>query len=78
VVRGNGDNGFDPEERRELRRVAPRVPEILDVLDTRLFWRRAFNTLKRTAILVVAVAAGLSTMAGAIVIIKEAIKRVIP
>lgn len=75
MVRSSGDNGFDPDERRELKRVVPRVPELLDALDTRIFWRRAYNTLKRAALIVVAIAAGLTTMAGAVVVVKEAIKR---
>lgn len=78
MVRNNGESPFDPDERRALRRIVPRVPEIVDQLDTRLFWRRAYNTLRRALLIAVAIAAGVTTMGGAIVAMKEIIKRVIP
>lgn len=77
MVRNNGEQPFDPDERRELRRIVPRVPEIVDHLDTRLFWRRAYKLLKRTLAIVTAVAAGLSAMGGAVLVFKEFIKRVV-
>lgn len=76
--RGGGDNGFNSDEHRALKQIAPRAPEIIDVLDTRKFWRRAYLTLKRTLIALLAVAAGLGTMSAAIVAFKEMIKRVFP
>lgn len=78
MVRNNGESPFDPDERRELRRIVPRVGEIVDHLDTRLFWRRAYSTLRRAALILVAIAAGITTMGGAVIAIKEAIKRVWP
>lgn len=76
MIRNGGEHPFDPNERHELRKIVPRVDEIVEHLDTRLFWHRVYNTLKRALAIGVAVAAGFSTMAGAMVILKEALKRV--
>lgn len=72
MVRNNGESPFDPQERNALRKIVPRVPEIVEHLDSRIFWRRAFNTLKRASAILVAVSAGVSAMAGAILILKKA------
>lgn len=76
MVRNNGESPFDPEERKELRRVVPHVPTLLEMAESRQFWKRVYVTLKRTIILLAATVTGLGAMAGAVIAIKEFLKRI--
>ena len=77
MVRNSGENPFDPEERRVLRKIVPRVGEIIEVVDNHTFRKRLSKTINRVFWGLIALMAGLGTSAGAVLAIKEFIKRVI-
>lgn len=77
MVRNSGEGPFDPEERRELRKIVPRADTVVEIVDNYTFRKRVATTLNRVFWGLIGIVSGLGLSAGATLAIKELVKRVL-